>query len=173
MEGLSFTSTADWFGADHAFRPEMALTVTDERLEFRFRVDKPAHCADHARGEFVEGLWQMDVAELFCAGAGPEYQEINIAPSGAWWSALFSSYRQLDREVRFEPVITNRVEGDLWSVGFSCATDAIVPWRDLDPACRRTSVCAILYTPEPHYYAWNHQSGGEPDFHREDLFVKV
>lgn len=46
-------------------------------------------------GGFVEGLWHKDVVEAFIADrASSCYQEFNLSPRGAWWSCVFSAYRQ-------------------------------------------------------------------------------
>jgi len=45
-------------------------------------------------GLCTPGLWKQDVAELFFHDQNSErYFELNLAPSGAWWGCLFSSYR--------------------------------------------------------------------------------
>ena len=167
---MGFQTTPDWFGKVSPFRPEMSLECSDTQLHFRFRVQKAPFCDQSlGLGDFVEGLWQKDVAELFLAGRGSHYQEINVSPTGAWWSASFSDYRVLQQEVRFQPRIEVKMEQTSWQVDFSAPLEGILPFRDLEPREFRFSPTAILYSPEPHYFAWNHKGGGEPDFHRADL----
>lgn len=46
---------------------------------------------------FVEGLWKYDCGELFLVQPGTgRYLEINVSPSGAWWSCVFSDVRSRD-----------------------------------------------------------------------------
>lgn len=166
-----FRGTADWFGKESPLRPEMSLELSATQLCYRFRVQKAATCdLRHEPGDFVEGLWQKDVAELFVAGLGTDYQEVNISPTGAWWSAYFSDYRKLVREVFFEPRITVEASEGHWAVNFEAPLEAFVPLEGLSLEDYRFSATAILYTPEAQYFAWNHSGGGEPDFHRSELF---
>lgn len=45
-------------------------------------------------GSFGQGLWQRDVLELFIKDDKSEaYQEFNLSPGGAWWTAVFSAPR--------------------------------------------------------------------------------
>ena len=169
-----YRETADWFGSTSPYRPQMKYALDGDRFSFSYRCHKRPHCDQTLpRGRFVEGLWERDVAEFFVAGQGTTYQEINISPTGAWWSCLFSDYRQPVDEVRFEPVIEAREHSDGWGVTFNVALSDLKPWVGVEPQRRRLSVTSILYDPEPHYFAWNHQSGGEPDFHRLDLFRPI
>lgn len=165
------TSTDDWYGLSSPFVPRMSLEIRNHRLIFRFSAEKAAYCdRDLALGRFQEGLWEKDVAEIFVAGPDPSYQEINVSPTGAWWSALFSNYREFQQEVRFEPTIAASISEQRWEIEFTASLDDLVPWRNVPPPQRLISSTAILHSPEPHYFAWNHTTGGEPDFHRRDLF---
>ncbi len=45
-------------------------------------------------GVFTAELWKGDVAELFLVHpAARRYLEVNLSPTGAWWTCLFSSPR--------------------------------------------------------------------------------
>jgi hypothetical protein len=145
--------------------------VENGYLQFRYHVNKEPCCDfDLAAGTFRKGLWERDVAEFFVGAVGsPVYQEVNISPTGAWWSALFSEYRVLEREIKFKPLIeTARKKGE-WSLLFRAGVENFVPWQGTDETKRTVSATSILYHPEPNYFAWNHTLGGEPDFHRADL----
>ena len=74
--------------------------IEDEHLLWEMKTPLPLEDrAIFKAGGFAEGLWEQDVAEFFVAD--PEtghYQEFNLSPGGAWWSAIFSGPR-----VRMEP----------------------------------------------------------------------
>lgn len=168
---MKFIGSRDWFGDVSPYAPEAAITVEGEMLHFAFRCGKAPLCDERmAPGEFVEGLWEQDVAEFFVAGPGPGYQEINIAPTGAWWCCLFSGYRERQEVVVFTPEINTHRTANSWSVNFRVPLQHLRPWRGIKSEERLFSACSILHDPEPHYFAWNHETGGEPDFHRRDLF---
>ena len=82
-----YRETKDWFGNPSPYRPEMNYEISGDRFKFSYRCRKTPRC-DHSleTGQFVEGLWEQDVAEFFVAAGGTECQEINISPTGAWWS---------------------------------------------------------------------------------------
>lgn len=167
---MKYLETTDWYGAASPYRPEMSVEIQGESLIYLFRCRKAPFCDESlALGSFVEGLWEQDVAEFFVAGPGSSYQEVNISPTGAWWSCLFSNYRERLEVCRFEPKIEVSRDSESWSVRFEVALSALNPWVGIEPDARRFSACSILHDPEPSYFAWNHQGGGEPDFHRADL----
>lgn len=166
-----YLESEDWFGQSSPYKPRMRYRIEGQVFHFEFRADKSPVC-DFAlkRGEFVAGLWEQDVAEFFVSAGGAQYQEINISPTGAWWSALFSGYRQEERELRFSPLIQSHVTAEAWQVEFQVELSSLLPWQDLEPSQCLISPTCILYDPEPSYFAWNHNSGGEPDFHQASLF---
>ena len=169
-----FRESVDWYGRPSVYQPETAVSLTGDTLSFHFRCRKaPSHDDNLKSSEFVEGLWERDVAEFFVAGPGPGYQEINVSPGGAWWSCLFSGYRERLQVVRFEPRIQACQDESAWSVIFETKIDNLIPWRGIEPEQRRLSPTAILYDPEPHYFAWNHSGGGEPDFHLRNLMKRL
>ncbi|MFA5506199.1 MAG: hypothetical protein WC314_15920 [Vulcanimicrobiota bacterium] len=170
---MNFRGTPDWFGEVSPWNPEFSLEVKNGTLHYTFRVAKAAYCDDSLRpGSFVEGLWEKDVAELFLGGPGEFYQEINISPSGAWWSATFKGYRERIRAVEFPAQIEHHRTPDSWSVSFSAQVKDLEGWQNLAPDEFRVSPTAILYGPEPSFFAWNWDPDlkSEPDFHRKDLF---
>ncbi len=84
----------DWNGEPLAFRVEFALAVEPGFLHFLATTDLPTAFLESREGEFIEGLWEQDVAELFIRDAdSTNYQEWNVSPSGAWWSQTLSAER--------------------------------------------------------------------------------
>src|SRR5512139_471974 len=41
----------------------------------------------------IDGLWQTTCFEIFASAEGPDYDEYNLSPSGAWAAYQFESYR--------------------------------------------------------------------------------
>lgn len=168
---MKLRGTNDWYGNPSPWNPEMALAIEGERLSFHFRADKaPFYDRSFGPLDFVEGLWEQDVAEIFLAGPNGRYQEINLSPTGAWWSAVFSEYRVRESEVEFPVEIEAERREDRWEVQFSTALKNLEVWNAVPRSQYRASATAILYAPDPVFFAWNHNTGGEPDFHRADLF---
>ena len=125
-------------------------------------------------GSFVEGLWERDVAEFFIAGCGEDYQEFNIAPSGAWWSAHFSSYRQLISPIQCSSVAVRSAAGPAnWEIDFSVALSEIIPLRETSIGSARLNPTAIAFSQPREYLCLGHQSGSQPDFHLASNFLPV
>lgn len=134
---------------------------------FAFRADKPPECQPYPRGQFVEGLWNDDVAELFVAGPGCDYQEFNFSPTGAWWSTYFSNYRQRDRLCPDPvPQLECRSGPDFWQIRCTLTLSSLLPWQGCSSDRRRLQVASILFPADPEYLSSGHCSGGTPDFHR-------
>ena len=145
--------------------------VGERHLEFRFRAAKSPQCQAYSLGEFVEGLWNEDVAELFLAGPGNSYQELNFSPTGAWWSALFSGYRKLDRACpELQPELEVVSGEGFWQVQCHLALASLVPWREAPRLSWRLHVASILFPEDPEYLCSGHHQGGTPDFHLRGNF---
>lgn len=113
---------------------------------------------------FVEGLWEQDVAEFFIADrATGHYQEFNLGPGGAWWSATFSAPR-----VRIAPQPECRLFGITTNVSWT-DTQWIgrqsLPLPDLAGAA--VNFTAIIAGPDGRrFYSLADLGGRTPDFHR-------
>lgn len=116
------------------------------------------------RGSFHAGLWEHDVLELFIRDAHSKaYQEFNLSPSGAWWSALFSEYRMVSADPFIKPVVSidahNSSEG--WKVGIKIERSSLM----VDPSST-INVCAISgHGQERRYYSALPVVTDNPDFH--------
>jgi hypothetical protein len=163
---------SDWFGRPALHQACFALGLRAGRLTYRFRAGKAPECdGGLALGSFQEGLWEQDVAELFVMAAGPEYHELNLSPTGAWWSASFSSYRAGAAEQRLSSVQTRaQWDGSAWTSEISFDLAELPVLGGCSPEQARLNVCAILHPPKPEFLCYAHTGGGEPDFHRADLF---
>ncbi len=121
-------------------------------------------------GGFVEGLWDRDVAEFFIMDRGSGgYQEFNLGPGGAWWSASFVAPR-----VRAVPQL------DWTRLGVQTeVTWTPVHWtgqmRLRLPDHREPAVnfCAIRRRPGGvAYYSLAGLGGETPDFHRPQEWIR-
>ncbi|MBX3172535.1 MAG: hypothetical protein KF760_34345 [Candidatus Eremiobacteraeota bacterium] len=144
----------DWYGQRTGFPLKWSLEVVGSRLEFAFECGCPAACEEVSG--FVEGLWRRDVAEFFLIAADGSYQEFNLSPTGAWWSARFRGYRDQERECRCTSVVTSAGRSRAgWKAWLSIAVAEVIAWE-------RFQVTAIL---GGRYFSTG-KCSGEPDFHK-------
>lgn len=124
------------------------------------------------RGEFVEGLWEYDVAELFIRDAQGAYQEFNVAPNGAWWSMTHSEYRVRSNQscpAKCLSVTTNISDG-YWDVV------AAFDRRSLQVPLEKESlvhVTGIHYAAQPIYMSSRPPRDIAPDFHHPSCFSPI
>jgi len=124
------------------------------------------------RGEFVEGLWEEDVAELFIKSPDGSYQELNLAPSGAWWSMTLDEYRIRRSSPRSPEVrhMSTSVLAGGWSVvvGFS-RTTLEVPLNSES----LLHVSGMWYREPPSYFSSSAPHERAPDYHHSVCFEAV
>lgn len=118
---------------------------------------------------FVEGLWQQDVAEFFIADRRTgRYQEFNLSPGGAWWSAIFTSPR-----VKLEPQPEWRAFGVRTKVVWSekeWTGELSFPMPDLSQAA--VNCTAITAGREGRrFYSLAALGSATPDFHRPEDWI--
>ncbi|MGB1874844.1 MAG: hypothetical protein ACPH5P_03735 [Akkermansiaceae bacterium] len=168
----------DWFGQYLDVPASFALAVDPANLWFFAQRDKRASMlAGTQTNEFVEGLWNHDVAELFVGGSESErYLEFNLAPNGAWWSAEFCGPRKRVNEDAHpvEGITTHsRISDDgCWRAAL---TIPIVYLKDnfgfgVDT---RLNVTFIVDTPAQRFLSAASLPGREPDFHQPSHFERA
>ncbi len=152
---------------------KIALLEEEQTLFFSFQTTKSPLCDTLISGTFMQDLWKKDVAELFIKSADSQvYQEFNFSPTGAYWSAIFKEYRQLEKEWFFEPVnIVHLYDETHWKITFSIALKDL--YFDLLKDDVLINVCAILYTPSDTIYIDDHCKTPTPDFHHSQNFSPV
>lgn len=162
----------DWFGRPARHRAGFRLWRDGDFLGYRFEAEKAAQCDTNLRpGDFVEGLWEQDVAELFLMGPDGRYQELNLSPGGAWWCATFSGYRQREEVLQCPSARTRAgVEAGRWWAELRLSIGDIPVMKEGGWQAARLHVASILDPNDPEYLCSGHHSGGEPDFHREQNF---
>lgn len=162
----------DWDGETVGPPVGFCMQLEADELTLRARREAPACLMPGSRsGEFTPLLWKYDVAEFFLRGESVKpYMEINLAPNGAWWAALFDEPRA--NHPGFDAAaIAVRSRGlcnDLcWEGELRLP---LVTLRELgwDPEELRASACAVLRQKDGSYrYASTcMQVGEKPDFHR-------
>ena len=163
----------DWRGAHLASAFEWCFVKDTERLWFSARLPGGSfYDQTHCVGDFVEGLWQQDVAEFFVKDSSGRYQEFNVSPSGAWWTTLLSSYR---RRAAVQPKISNpeihtQVLQGRWfavigvalaDVGVQCNTQTLIHVSGIHGSPHQTFMSS---KPQPHI---------SPDFHEPNCFEAI
>ena len=113
------------------------------------------------------GLWEHEVVELFVAGPGERYTEIELGPYGHHLVLQLAGVRAVvarELPLRFEA----RIEGDRWKG---------IAWLDrglLPSGPHRINATAIRGVGEARgYFAWAPMPGPAPDFHRLEAWRPV
>lgn len=159
----------DWFGRPFAPPLDIFLGMSGERILFGARCEGPPRCDPATPGDFIEGLWERDVVELFLGESdSPRYQEFNLSPRGAWWTMAFSGYRT---RMTTAPLPGVRCHAAETAAGWRAAV--AIPLNELTirwSSGRGTvNITAISGDPQRFVTAVD-LGGGEPDFHRAEHF---
>ena len=162
-----------WNGSALPVPLSWSIVVDPQTLWFTCSLPGGKVCASiGSQGQFIEGLWEADVAELFIKGEDGVYQELNLSPSGAWWSMTLSEYR-VRREQPKRPVlreIFSSVENDRWRVVAGFEKGSLeVPILSTS----RIHVSGMWYRPEPSYLSSYPAQGVAPDYHLEQCFQPI
>lgn len=173
----------DWFGQKTQGAPTMSIAKDTTSLWLLASWAKPAsnsaalasHFAVNKNARFIEGLWKGRVAEAFllCRSSG-RYLELNLAPNGDWWAALFSGPRMR----------TNSLEHELNKGNiFSCQNHESVALRldhslitnALRGAITHANLTAIDDTRANQFtfFSLAPLPGKQPDFHQPSSFPKI
>jgi hypothetical protein len=179
--------TQSWRGCDISGPFNWTLARDTSQLWFCCEVPHPATDYDESAVGFVEGLWSKDVAEIFFTSSTKKhtntlhqkhanansYQEFNFSPSGAWWSACFSDYRQR-AAVTTQPTLNSLqtiLRDSSWLV------IAAIDINSCDVVFDETSlvhISAIYHAPMDVYLtSYKGPKKFAPDFHRLDCFVPL
>ena len=117
--------------------------------------------------ERTDGLWQTTCFELFVAGRGEGYRELNFSPSSAWAAYRFDGYRSGMKTLPLHsrPDVTT-IAGDK-SFTLIAAIDA-----RLLPSGSRIALSAVIEELDgtKSYWALAHPPG-QPDFHHPACFA--
>jgi hypothetical protein len=163
-----------WSGSVLPQPVEWRVTVVDGLLTFDCAVPGTAWCdTTIPPGTFVEGLWEQDVAELFLMDGSGAYQEFNVSPAGAWWSCVFSAYRQRKSPQPPPPrgvSVRHLSSPERWMVQLQVGLPELaVSWSPQTAL----HLAVIQHQPVQRFLSSRPVPGVEADFHRAECFESV
>jgi hypothetical protein len=167
MSGLVLAIDATWDGRYVDFDAEgVQLLLEDAGGSLKISVDAPYFGDPPPPGPPgpTDGLWNHEVVELFIAGAGPEYTEIELGPHGHHLVLRLRGVRDV-AESRLPIAYAAKVRGGRWE------GEAVVPHALLPPGPHRVNAYAIRGTTDRRYLAMAEVPGEKPDFHQPDRFA--
>lgn len=163
--------TTDWLGAPLGYGIELFSALSGKRLYFGgFFHKSPDFDRSYMPGSFREKLWERDIVELFLGDASGRYQEFNLAPSGAWWSAVFSGHRTLEHDMPRGVDAIARSTATEWRAAAAIDLSSLaIPLSEIATA----NITAVLGQNPRRYLSLgpNKLSLTEPDFHRTENWV--
>lgn len=125
-------------------------------------------------GDFIEGLWNWDVVELFIKDhTSSTYQEFNISPCGAWWACEFVSHRKRGtKNYNYQGVeLFSSVTQENWKVAIAIPLNSVK--ADFQcPQSLRLNISGIVGKKRQHF-SWASMDTKQPDFHKSETFVSV
>lgn len=153
---------------ESAPRVEAFVQETTDEIYWGAKVyAKANYNSEHQKNSFVEGLWKQDALELFVRDLNSNYyQEFNLSPAGAYWSAVFKDYREPaeSHERKIDNIeINSKVDDSSWTASMRISK------RDLgiDSDGLLINMTAILNTiDESCYLSMLPISTNTPDFHK-------
>lgn len=159
----------DLMGHTTEMRPKYSLIAADQN--FWFLAALPHDCIferSYRCGEFIEGLWNFDCAELFvCLDDAGAYIEFNLSPSGAWWACRFSDYRKRAEPHPAPPegVMTfAELEHGYYHAAMAIPLKVLGLDSNYLPMAR-LNVNFILGSPHYRYFSACRLQSVQPDFH--------
>ena len=170
----------DWDGEAVVPPVEFCVQYGESELVLHAQRSAMAQVKPGSRsGEFTPLLWKYDVAEFFLRGQEVKpYMEINVAPNGAGWAAVFDEPR-VDHpgfDAAAMAVHSQGLCNDLrWEAELRLPLVALreLGWTTLEEL--RASACAVLRQKDGSYrYAsTSMQADEKPDFHRPRYWPPV
>lgn len=165
----------DWSGLAVPGGFRWSLARDPERLWVSIELPAPASTTKkHALGEFIEGLWEDNVVELFLMEASGRYQEWNVSSDGAWWAMSFAAYREREPgSIQPQGVAIEIFPGaERWRAVLS------VPIRSLAVQLESSTgvhVTGIVYSKDgvPTYLSSAGSPSFDPDFHDRRCFKRA
>jgi len=172
----------EWHGSE--ISPPLLFSVAIDPKALWFlasRAAAPVCDRSLACGAFVEGLWEQELAEVFlCAAEGSRYLEVNISPSGAWWSCSFHGYRERDSSTALEGVeawaepLTS--DSTRWEAGLKIPRASIssrISFGVQGGKSRGNVSGVVLSKSRPLYLTYGNLEAANPDFHLAGNFLEL
>lgn len=163
-------TAATWDGEAAAGGEIATITLAGERAGLRVEFEAPFHGdpPPNAAPGSCDGLWEHEVVELFVAGPGERYLELELGPHGHFLVLQLDGVRRrAGPPVDLDHGVEAAIEGGRWR------GVAVVPWDLLPAGPHRVNAYAIHGAAPRRYLAHASVPGPVPDFHRLERFVPV
>jgi hypothetical protein len=170
VSGIVLAIDATWDGKYVDFDTEGVQILLDDGGDaLKVSVDAPFHGdpAPAAPPGPTDGLWDHEVVEVFIAGFGAGYTEIELGPHGHHLVLRLRGVR--DVIARCIPIAYSaKVRGDRWE------GEALIPHALLPPGPHRVNAYAIHGVgAQRRYLALAEVPGDKPDFHQPHRFAAI
>ena len=150
-----------WNGEESLVSVEIGIEVTNDYLVFSWIDCEKYFSGMGNAGEFIEGLWEGDVVELFIREKKSDgYFEFNLSADGAWWGCYFSSPR-----IREESYIINQKEFNISKNKTSI--NLKIPLSIFKEESLTFNITAII---EKNFLSLEKLPGEKADFHQPAYF---
>jgi len=170
--------------AGASLTPEAGLDVRADGMVIFSAAMKPGaqDVFQSGKKEFVPGLWNGNVVELFLGNAKTgRYLEVHLAPSGRWWSCIMKAVRVREIEAgRPLPlsVIHHRrdKQGRRWEASVqvpSAVLCKLLGVRDIMELRANLTAIAHPVTGRALYFSLAALPGPKPDFHQPDSWLEM
>lgn len=168
---LRFDINMKWNGRPTTRREQSVVLVEAGRQadNLKLTIDAPFHGDERPEGPAgsTPALWEYEVVELFIAGAGGCYLELEFGPYGHYLALSFTGVRQQSagpHELHFRTVVLKHT----W-IG-----TAIIPRSLLPEGPHRVNATAIHGHPgRRRFLSATVLPGDLPDFHQPEHFTPV
>lgn len=160
--------TRGWHGEPLPCFLEFLVALSPDALLFGGGAGEAPRCdRSLSAGQFLENLWEQDLLELFIGDPGSDrYFEINLAPTGAWWSCLFDRYRERSAPPLAPPAgasACSLISAGSWKAALSLPLASLPPWVSAGLQ-GHGNVCGIRGAPR-QFATFAPPQAASPDFH--------
>jgi len=167
-----------------AHSPLAGLDLRDDGMVVFAAAMKPGplDVFHHAQKEFLPGLWNGNVVELFLGNPlNGRYLEVHLAPTGQWWACVFTAVRvrevEAGRPLPLSVVQHHRDKaGRRWQASMQVPAAVICQLLAVrDFMHLRVNLTAITrpLTGRPCYFSLAALPGAKPDFHQPDEWLEM
>jgi hypothetical protein len=169
-DGLVLRVASTWDGMPAAASEIATVSIRATPGGLRLAVDAPFHgdAPPDASPGSCDRLWEHEVVEVFVAGPGERYLEVELGPWGHYLVLVLDAVRhRAGQPVALERGVEASIESRRWR------GVAVVPWNLLPPPPHRANAYAVHGSEPRRYLAHAPVPGSAPDFHRLERFVPV
>ena len=162
----------DWF--QNPVLPSVRGQILSQGDTLTFTASRTAAANSHPDsqpGQFFEGLWQHDVAEVFfLEPESGRYLEVNLAPNGAWWACWHSGARvRQKRQPDFSKIEAHGLTNEhRWEASIHLPTALFASVATL-----RFNMTFVLNSPKQSFLSLAQLPGKQPDFHQPEHFLEL